>query len=213
MTKKAKRAIIFDLDGVLLESAAIRDEAFVQVFKELDSSAEKEILEIHRKNFGVYRKKKLKLIYTHLFNKLPSSQEIDHLYNSFSCWVFERVCNSPFVRGAVEFLENYSHLDMFVVSAAPQDEVVALCMRKKIDQFFKNIYGAPVSKTDHILYIINSREYHFQEVLFVGDRISDWKAAEATNIEFVGRCSKEELNPFPLGTKIVEDLSSLDKYL
>ena len=56
------KAIIFDFDGVLIESAAIKTEAFREVFSKWQDKVD-EIVTYHNKNMGISRFVKFKYFY------------------------------------------------------------------------------------------------------------------------------------------------------
>ncbi len=207
------KALILDMDGVLLESAEIRDDAFSYVFGTIGCDNLELVLDIHRRNFGLYRKEKLALIYRHVFNKIPSDNEIEELYNRFTEWVLKRIFTCPFVPGAMQFLEAYQHFPLYIVSAAPQDEVLIIAKHHKIDKFFQGIYGAPRQKDELINLILEHDKYQLSEVAFIGDRISDWKAANRVGIKFIGRVQQDTESPFPSEVPLIKDLTELHSFV
>jgi len=207
------KSLLFDMDGVLFESARIRDEAFVYVFDTIGCHEENRVLEIHRNNFGMYRKEKLSLIYKEVFNSAPSEVLIQDLYDRFSAWVVERVISSPFVPGTLQFLRTKGDLPCYVVSAAPEEEVLHIIKKRNIDNYFVGIFGAPTKKRMLIEMILKSKRWRPQTVIFIGDRISDWKASQEAGTRFIGRVKANEENPFPAKVPIIKDLFELSNIL
>ena len=82
---------------------------------------------------------------------------------------------------------------------------------KKIDNYFKSIYGSPKSKTDHIRKIIKDQKLLKKNIIFIGDGESDLKAAFKTNIKFIqiGKNFKSEKVRFKVShfDKIVKIIS------
>jgi len=203
------KSLLFDMDGVLFESAEIRDEAFVYVFDTIGYHEENRVLEIHRNNFGMYRKEKICLIYKEIFNSIPSDILIQDLYDRFSAWVVDRVILSPFVPGILEFLKTKGDLPCYIVSAAPEEEVLHIIKKRNIDNYFDGIYGGPTKKRVLIEMILKSKRWQPRTVIFIGDRISDWKASQEAGTRFIGRVRENEKNPFPAEVPIIQDLFEL----
>ena len=57
------KAIVFDFDGVLAESANLKTRAFSDLFKGEDEETVRQIVAYHLKNAGVSRFEKFKIIY------------------------------------------------------------------------------------------------------------------------------------------------------
>ncbi|MBW2118562.1 MAG: HAD family hydrolase [Deltaproteobacteria bacterium] len=207
------RTVIFDVDGVLLESTEFRDRAFVYIFRSIGCRDENRILEIHRKHYGLYRKKKIILIYEDFFQETPSQTLVDKLHARFTDWILKRVFNCPFVPGAIEFLECKGDLPCYIVSAIPEDELGIIVRYHKLDKYFDGIFGSPTRKKAGIESILDENGFLPQEALFIGDRISDFRAAMETGIHFVGRVPEGAENPFPPQVAILKDLSALVDYL
>ena len=51
--------------------------------------------------------------------------------------------------------------------------------------------------------------FRHDRVLFVGDTMTDYRAAAATGLPFLGRVPPGERSPFPEGTRLVPDLAHL----
>ena len=203
------KVLIFDVDGVLIESAEIRDEAFVYVFESIGCKEKDRVLDIHRNNYGVYRKKQLALIYQEIFQSDPSQDLIQELYDRFSSWVWKRVISCPLVPGTLEVLNLKKDMPCYIVSAAPQEEVIDVASHHKIAEYFEAIYGGPTKKKDLIEFVLERGNWTPEQAVFVGDRISDWKSAQNTGVNFIGRIKSNEENPFPSETFIIFDLFPL----
>src|SRR3990167_3288293 len=118
------KAIIFDFDGVILESADIKTEAFKELFSEYASKI-KEIVEYHLLNGGISRYVKFRYIYEHILGMHLSKQQEADLGERFSQIALEKVIRTPFVRGAQEFLgKNKRRYQFFICSGTPELELL-----------------------------------------------------------------------------------------
>ena len=185
------KAIIFDFDGVILESTEIKTEAFRNLFAKWGDKID-HIVYYHKKNMGVSRYIKFKHIYEDIL-KMPYSEEIgEKLGKEFSKLVLEKIKNAPFVSGALEFLKhNYNKYDLFIASGTPENELQDIVSFRGLNLYFKSIFGTPSTKSEIIKRIMKTYCFLPNEVVFIGDADTDKKAAEAERILFILRKSPE----------------------
>jgi len=183
------KTIIFDFDGVLVESAEIKTQAFRELFSKWSDKVD-EIVAYHIRNMGISRYIKFQHIYEHILNKLYSEDIGRNLSTQFSEIVLDKIKRAPLVNGTKEFLErNYQKYLLFIASGTPQDELEEIVSYKHLGKYFKGIFGSPKKK----LSIISSikRKYYLKhnEMVFIGDAESDLEAADDAGIYFVLRQS------------------------
>lgn len=182
------KAVIFDFDGVILESSDIKTAAFRKLFQDLQPFVIDEIVDYHVKNSGISRYVKFKYIYENIL-KLPFSSELSReLGIKFSDLVFKEVLAVSFVPGALEFLQAfYTSYNFYVASGTPQDELLTIIQERKISKYFKGIYGSPKTKYQIIGEILKSLALTPGEAVLIGDGESDFIAAEKSGIHFIAR--------------------------
>ncbi len=186
------KAIIFDLDGVIIESADIKTVAFRRLFEQDYPKKINAIVNHHIQNMGISRYVKFKYIYKNILRLSLSVQQEEELGRKFSSIVLEEVLNAPFVTGAIEFLKaNCKKYSLFVASGTPQEELNYIVTKRELCDYFKEVYGSPPSKTEIILGIISRNNYSPREVVFIGDSITDLKAAGDTGVYFIARINSE----------------------
>lgn len=208
--------IIFDFDGVILESVSVKTMAFQEIFSE-EGEAVKKIERFHIENGGLSRFDKFKHIYRNILHRDLSDDEFQQLCNRFSHLVFQNVIKSPFVLGAEEFLKkNYRKFDFYIVSATPEDELRQIVKNRGLNPYFKGVYGAPGQKPTHIQKILSETHRNPEDVVFIGDAINDLNAARACGIRFIGRVAPDEPDNFsgdPAVDRVISSLSELDGIL
>lgn len=185
------KAVIFDFDGVLVESNQIKVEAFRSLFLYRPDKTE-EIISYHIENMGISRFVKFQYIFEHIF-KEPYSDEIGlELGKKFSEIVIKKVLDASFIGGVKKFLAN-NHMEyhLFVASGTPENELLYIMKKKGIDKYFKGIYGSPAAKNFIISNILHQFSLKSDEVVFVGDAETDMKAAKECNVRFVLRKTSE----------------------
>jgi len=207
------KAIVFDFDGVILESMDIKTQAFRDLFRDYPDHLD-DIVRLHVENGGMSRFEKFRIIYRDFFKKPLDVKQLEELGARFSDLVFQKVLSCPFVPGAERFLEKYSqtHL-LFVASGTPEPELVQIVEKRGLGRFFRGVYGSPRSKAEIVRQILAQQGLHPSEVLFVGDALGDYRSAAETSVAFVGRAPAGSQNPFPQEDvlTIVRDLRQLDQ--
>lgn len=180
------KAIIFDFDGVILESAEIKTDAFRQLFEERFPDSIDEIVEYHKKNMGISRFVKFRHIYKQFADKSLRPEEETLLGEEFSKIVFDQVLAAPMVIGAIQFLkENQQNYLLFVASGTPKDELVDIMKKRDLLPYFREVFGSPEEKADIVRRIMKTYGLHASEIAFVGDAESDYNAAKSTRVHFI----------------------------
>lgn len=185
-TKKIK-AIIFDFDGVILDSVNIKTEAFRLLFNEFSIEIQDKVVAHHIKNGGMSRFDKIKFYFREYINK-PLSEELFQEYlQRFETIVYNKVLACDFIPGCLEFLDLHKNeITYFVVSATPYNELVKIIKKRGVTKYFKAVYGSPISKSENINTILDTYKIHKEEVFYIGDSINDFEACIQSGILFVG---------------------------
>jgi phosphoglycolate phosphatase-like HAD superfamily hydrolase len=206
------KAVIFDVDGVIIESAEIKTRAFEILFADYPDKLS-EIISYHQKNGGISRYVKFRYFYEKILGKKISAQEEAELGEKFSKIVLTQILEAPFVPGAIEFLsQNKNRYHFFVASGTPEDELQNILNHRQLTPFFLEIHGAPKAKAEIIEDILYRYELQRQEAVFIGDAESDRVAAEKTRILFIARLTRENPELKDCRWKI-NDLTDLDTFL
>lgn len=180
-------AIVFDFDGVILESAARKGEAFVELFAEFPEHRSA-ILEHHLENLGVSRFEKFEWIYRHLFKRPLTEGERRKLGRRYSNLVFEATLASPFVPGTPELLDSLTaRIPLFVASATPTEELHRIIEARSLGKFFRGVYGSPPEKETVLRNILERTSSPAYRVLMFGDGLSDYLAASSVGCRFIAR--------------------------
>lgn len=208
------KAIIFDVDGVIIESADIKTLAFEKLFKQYCSSPEeiKAIIDYHLSNMGISRYVKFRYFFENILGKTLSKKKEEELGERFSNIVLDEVLKASLVPGVLDFLNNnFSRYPIFIASGTPQDELTYIISQRGLSGYFKGIHGSPQSKASIIAGILTRNSLRADEAVFIGDAESDLKAARAIGVHFVARISSASVNLSGCRHKIdnLEGLESL----
>lgn len=208
------KAIILDFDGVILESADIKTQAFVHLFEGHPPHVVNAIVQHHLDNVGLSRYEKLKYIYPAILKRPLGAQEMEELSRRFAEYVVEPVRACPEVEGATEFLRVYSkRCLLFVASGTPEEELRELAQARGLSRFFTAVFGSPATKSQICASIL--RQWHLQpaEAVFVGDSLTDFREASRTGVPFIGRVRPGEETFKGLEVPTVENLRQLRRVL
>ena len=203
-------AVFFDFDGVLAESSNIKTVAFVEMYKEYGPDVVDKVVAHHMEHGGISRRQKIRYCHKTYLGIEVSSDEMAVLGRRFSTLVEDAVVAADWVAGAKAFLDSHcGRLPMFVISGTPQEELRRITARRGMDGYFVAVRGSPPVKEPIIEELLAEHGLERGRVLFVGDTMTDYRAANATGLPFLGRVPPGEESPFPDGTTLVADLTGL----
>ena len=189
------QAILFDFDGVIVEAVSIKTDAFRRLFEPWVDHCEA-IVAYHLANGGISRYEKFRYFYREILREPFTEEDIAALGERFSQYVFDTMLACPMVAGVEEFLDSYAgHLPCYIVSGTPEAELRAIVEARGLNRSFRGVFGSPAEKAAIIDRILKAGAYPPDSVLFVGDSMTDWEAAQATGVPFVGRVTPDT-NPF-----------------
>jgi len=184
------QAIVFDFDGVLVESVEVKTRAFAHLFAQEPPVLVQEFLAFHLKHGGLSRVEKLTVMYRDILKRPLSEDRLRALCEAFAGLVVDEVVAAPWVEGAEEFLLRHrGRYRFFVVSGTPQEELREIIRRRGIEALFDGILGSPRMKTELLREVVRCSSLGPAAMVFIGDSSTDWDAARATGMPFVWRQS------------------------
>ena len=208
------QAIVFDFDGVLVESVDVKGAAFVALYAGESIEVQRKVRAYHDAHGGVSRFEKIKLFEEEYCGRAADEARVKKLADKFSEIVEKRVVDEDAVAGAMEFLRSYDGAaPLFVASATPEDELRRIVDKRGMGGFFKEVLGSPRKKDVLLGDIIARHGYDAGRVLMVGDALTDYNAAQVCGTAFLGRVPAGQVSPFPEGTRVVPDMRLLADYL
>lgn len=181
------KAIVFDFDGVLVESLDVKTEAFRELLKDFPEDIDA-FIKYHVENGGVSRYEKIRFFFNQLRKEPISEKDILKWCERYGEFVFKKVIASKFVKGAEELLKScYGRYEMFVVSGTPEKELKLIIRKRGLEHFFKGIFGSPARKTTIVQRILSEYKIDPKETVFIGDAKTDLEAAKEHHIAFIAR--------------------------
>ena len=184
------KSIIFDCDGVILNSNEIKTNAFKKVLKQFNNQAIDEFIQYHKDNGGISRYIKFE---NFLNNILPKYEENKFINKSLCGELlknYSEECKSLLIKSEVtknlKTLRNISgEIPWLIVSGGDQNELREVFKKKKIDSLFNGgIFGSPEKKINIIERELKNKNIQFPALMF-GDSKLDYVVASSNNIDFI----------------------------
>jgi phosphoglycolate phosphatase-like HAD superfamily hydrolase len=176
--------VFWDFDGVIKDSVEVKSDAFEQLFLPFGKDIAKKVRIHHEENGGISRFDKLP-IYLDWAGQTLSAQLIDEYSGKFSLLVKQKVIDSKWMNGVLEYLqENYQRQQFFLVTATPQKEIEEILAQLKIAGYFKQVIGSPVSKVNALKLLLNKYEIDRKQAIMIGDSLHDFESAKDGRIPF-----------------------------
>ena len=183
--------LIFDFDGVLVDSVNIKTNAFCELFSEYNNSIVNQIKSYHLANGGISRFEKIRYFYKN-FIKEELDQDLFKLKCSqFKRLVIKKVIASNEICGAHKLISTKTKGYKFIVTGTPQEEIEEILIKKNWLGYFDEVLGSPIKKNIHVRYLLEKYKINSQKCLFFGDASTDYEAAKLNNVPFLGVCNKQ----------------------
>lgn len=180
--------ILWDFDGVILNSMKIKGDGFLELFGDYDEKYLKEIEKYHYENGGVSRFEKIKYFYSDIINQDISEDDIMMLANQFAEIIENKLYDkSNVIKESIDFIKNhYQNYNFHIVSGAEHYELNKLCRFFEINNYFITIEGSPTKKSLLIKNILKQYSYNKEETILIGDAMTDYNASIKNSIGFYG---------------------------
>ncbi|MDA0997351.1 MAG: HAD hydrolase-like protein [Proteobacteria bacterium] len=200
----------FDFDGVLVESNAVKEDAFRTLYEPHGPDVLAKVMVHHGKNEGISRLIKIRHCHLEFLGIELDQAALTEIAGRYGELVEAKVTAAPWVEGAREFLDNVRQdKHCFVVSGTPEPELRRIVDARGMTGYFTEVRGSPMDKTEIVDELIGRHGIEAAGALFVGDAEADRIAAVNNGIAFIGRVAAGQLNPFPPGTATIPSLREL----
>lgn len=180
--------IIFDFDGVILDSMPIRTDAFAFALRKYPQDLVNQLIAYHLHNGGLSRFHKFQFFFENILHQHLDKITLQQLLEDFSHYVKEKIIDPNFIiQDTMSFIaKNHSRLRFFIASGSEQEELRYICHSLKIDHFFIGIFGSPTHKNQIVANIIQDYKLQKTKTALIGDSINDLEAAKINQIDFFG---------------------------
>jgi len=180
--------IIFDFDGVILNSVPTKTQAFRKLFKDFPSNLVEELINYHKINGGKSRYIKIKYFFNEILKQKISQKDISKYAKVYSDITKEELTNPKYIiKDTLDFIQqNYKKYNMHIASASNKKDLQYICDKLDLGKYFISINGSPLIKSKIVENIIRNNYYNKEETILIGDSINDYEASKENGIEFFG---------------------------
>ncbi len=202
--------LVFDCDGVILDSVPVKTRAFARLAEPFGPEARDRFVMYHTVHGGVSRYKKFEWFFREVLEREISEEESAQWGRLFAQYALDEVRRCPLIPGVRDVLETWSgRLPLYVCSGAPEEELLLVLRERQLDAYFAGIHGSPPAKAQVLERIIRDAGVEAENTLMVGDAVTDRDAAEHAGALFYGVGRELRGGPFPWGA----DLTGLNDWI
>lgn len=196
---KKYKTILWDFDGVILDSMPIRDHGFVEVLKDFPEEDVARLLRYHHQNGGLSRYVKFRYFFEEIRQTKITTAEVQTLADDFSEIMLKNLINPGYlIKDALAFIQaNYQKIDFHIVSGSDEIELNKICEGLQIAAYFKSIHGSPTPKNELVKNLLQKEAYVLKETCLIGDSVNDAEAAQVNHIDFFGYNNEALKRQFP----------------
>ena len=181
--------IIFDFDGVVLESNRTKIDGFYKLFQDFGDDKAYKGSEYFANNAGLSRYDVIEYFFSSIADQIAEDKILDIYAKRYSSIVKDEVIKSKFVLGCKEFLEGNQVYNTYIVSSSDERDLKYICEKLNIDKYFKDILGSPTKKSVNIKNTIYKHNLSKKETVYIGDSLNDYHATMENDIIFIARDS------------------------
>ena len=198
------RTLVFDCDGVILNSNPIKTDAFYQAALPYGDEPARKLREYHVEHGGISRYHKFDwFLKTVLGREIPSEEEREELLERYAALVWDAILECEIDEAIFELRRQTPDARWIVASGGDQNELRTLFSRRGLDHLFDGgIFGSPTSKK----VILKENEgivATFRPALFFGDSMHDYHSAVNAEIDFAFVSHWSEIDPIPNGFSLI----------
>jgi phosphoglycolate phosphatase-like HAD superfamily hydrolase len=181
------KTIVFDCDGVVLDSNVVKTEAYFRTAKNLgatDSQAQA-LVDYHVKLGGISRYHKFDYYLREILFQPVTEMTIKALLDDFSQELEAGLMQCDLAKGLFDLRTVTPNANWMILSGGDQQEIQTLFAKRKIDHMFDGgLFGSPDNKDEVLAREIANANIQFP-ALFLGDSKYDFEAADRAGLDFI----------------------------
>ena len=179
--------MVFDCDGVVLDSNVVKTEAYFCAAKNLGATdiQAQALVDYHVKLGGISRYHKFDWYLREVLNQPVTETAIQKLLDSFSRELEVGLMQCNLAKGIFDLREATPDANWMILSGGDQQEIRNLFTKRKIAHMFNGgLFGSPDNK-DVVLAREKANGNISQPALFLGDSKYDFEAATRAGLDFI----------------------------
>lgn len=200
--------LIFDCDGVILNSNKLKTQAFSAVTLPFGLPASSALVNYHAENGGISRYAKFEYFVDIILPKHAPNLEVSDrwsllqkLLTEFAAHIAEGLRECDIAQGLQRLRHATPNARWMVVSGGQQDELREVLRQRELTQYFDGgIYGSPEDKRSIVSRLLKEGIIE-RPALYLGDSRLDHKVATENKLEFVFVANWTEFDEWPRYTR------------
>lgn len=179
------RTLVFDSDGVVLDSNAVKTEAFYRTALPWGEGPARALVEYHVSRGGISRYVKFKYFLEEIVHQPVTETVMKDLLQTFTKEAMRGLVDARLAPGLETLRRATPHARWMVVTGGDQNELREVYRRKGIDHLFDaGLFGSPDSKDEILAREISTGNLQLPAIFF-GDSRYDHQAATRAGLDFV----------------------------
>jgi phosphoglycolate phosphatase-like HAD superfamily hydrolase len=210
------RCVVFDFDGVLVDSNAAKRQAYSDIFSGFGpagASAVETVLRADTEDdrFGVIR------AILRALPDPPAGETLERLVaehaERYNLICEEHTATCQEVPGASAALDRLARSrSLYVISATPEEPLRRVVARRGWSAHFRDVLGRPAGKQENLGRVMRRESIDGARIVFVGDGRRDLDAARSSGCHFIG--VRNRFNDFdPADLTMIDDLRTLPELI
>ena len=179
--------MVFDCDGVVLNSNVVKTEAYFRTAKNLGATDDQAqaLVDYHVKLGGISRYYKFDWYVREVLKKPVTDAAIKALLDGFSQELTMGLMQCNLAKGIFDLREATPNAKWSILSGGDQQEIRALFAKRKIAHLFDGgLFGSPDNKDEVLAREKSNGNLQFP-ALFLGDAKYDFEAASRAGLDFI----------------------------
>ena len=190
-------SLVFDCDGVVLNSNQVKTEAFYQAALPYGEAAAQALVNYHVANGGISRYRKFDYLLGHILGLPNTPESLNALLARYAALVHDGLRSCAVAPGLHALRAQLPGSNWLIVSGGDQEELREVFTVRGLSALFDGgIYGSPDAK-DMILARELERGNIRMPALFLGDSRFDHQCAIAAGVDFVFLSGWSEFKGWP----------------
>lgn len=207
--RRLPEAVIFDFDGVILDSARMKTNAYFDLYELREPDRQARMRGMVWRNGGLSRVEMIAVLERDFFGRATGGDGVMELARRYADIVDRKVKDCPLIAGAEGLLERLRGTPCHLVSGTPHATLLDTVRAKGLEGWFASVTGSPSVKADVFASIVAAGGHDAARTLAVGDSLTELEAARRHGIAFVGVVPADDPNPFPADVPVVRDMDEL----
>lgn len=181
------KTIVFDCDGVVLDSNIVKTEAYFRTAKSLGATDEQAqaLVDYHVRLGGISRYHKFEYYLSEIVQQAVTNEAVQALLEAFSRELKEGLMACEVAKGLDALREATPQANWMILSGGDQQEIRDLFAKRQLAHLFDGgLFGSPDNK-DTVLAREKANGNLRFPALFLGDSKYDYEAANRAGLDFV----------------------------